>query len=97
MDISLKNISTVTLNLDENISVDGREGIFFAGGRYLTNLEITSLVTMMIMIYMIKMIKMIKMLMMIMIIRTMMMILILMIVMMRIDDNISPTRRSPPW
>ena len=84
----------VTLNLDENISVDGREGIFFAGGRYLTNLEITSLVTMMIMIYMIKMI---KMLMMIMIITTMMMILILMIVMMRIDDNISPTRRSPPW
>ena len=83
----------VTLNLDENISVDGREGIFFAGGRYLTNLEITSLVTMMIMIkminmlMMIKMIKVIKMLMMIMIIRTMMMILILMIVMMRIDDN----------
>ena len=37
----------VTLNLDENISVDGREGIFFAGGRYLTNLEITSLVTIM--------------------------------------------------
>ena len=106
LDISLRYISMVTLNLDENISVDGREGIFFAGGRYLTNLEITSLVTMMIMIYMIKMIKMIKMLMMIMIImilmmimiiRTMMMILILMIVMIRVDDNISPTRRSPPW
>ena len=92
LDISLKNTSTVTLNLDENISVDGREGIFFAGGRYLTNLEITSLVTMMMMMVkmMMKMIK-IRILMRLIIIRTMMMILILMIVMIRIDDDILPT------